>query len=113
MIAKTRAQTLTTRISSRTIEFKRSGNCPTARGLSAGGRSAIGSMHLSRMWIGVSGPKRDRRQELEGLSGLNLQMKSPRDRGQKKHGFHHGEVVADADSRAIAEGKIRRSGADV
>ena len=52
------------------------------------------------------GPKRDRRQELERLAGLDLQAISPGDRGQDKHGLHHGEVVADADARPVAEREI-------
>jgi len=58
----------------------------------------------------VSGPKCDRREELERLSRLDLEAKSPRDRGQQKHGLHHREVIANADPRPITEGKICATG---
>src|SRR5580698_6699596 len=51
----------------------------------------------------MSGTKRDRRQELECLAGLDRQAIPAGDRGEDKHSLHHREVIADADARPIAE----------
>ena len=42
--------------------------------------------------------------------GSTTQAIAPRDRRQDEHGLHHGEVVADADPRAVAEREVRATG---
>jgi hypothetical protein len=54
----------------------------------------------------MAGTKRDRRQELECLAGFDRQAILAGDCGQDEHGLHQGEVIADADARAIAEREV-------
>jgi len=44
--------------------------------------------------------------QFDGEAGHAVQLKALRDGGQDELAFHHGEVLADADARPAAEGKI-------